>query len=378
MTKRRIFYVTGTRADFGLMRRTLQGIQAHPALELGVCVTGMHLSPLFGNTVNEIKSQGFPIVAEIPVAMESGEALEMTLGLATELAGFAKVFAAEKPDAVLLLGDRGEMLMAALAAIHFNIPVAHIHGGERSGSVDEPVRHAISKLAHYHFTATENSRQRLMKMGEDENNIFVTGAPGLDDIMAYNTPSRADTLSAYGFNPDLPTALCVFHPVVQTADDAGRQMQEVLQALEASGVQALVLEPNADAGHQHIRRVIDGMANHAKIKVVKHLPRDSYLAWLAHVDVLVGNSSSGIIEAASFGTPVVNIGNRQQGRERNKNTADVAPVAADVLDAIQVALAHGRYPQQNVYGNGTCYKYMPQLLASLPLSDTVFDKLNSY
>ena len=284
----------------------------------------------------------------------------------------------EKPDAVLLLGDRGEMLAGALAAIHLNIPIVHVHGGERSGTVDEPVRHAISKLSHYHFAATEAARMRLIRMGEHAAHVFVTGAPGLDGLAGAARRPRAELCADLGLDPARPVALLVYHPILQTAGAAGREMAEVLAAVQDTGVQAVCLTPNSDAGHREIRNEIARQARQPGFKVVTHFARPDFLSWLEAADAMVGNSSSGIIEAASFGLPVVNVGNRQHGRERNANTADVPAERTSIRTALATALAHGRHPRQNIYGDGRAAEKIVELLSTLPLSKDLLSKINAY
>lgn len=376
--KRHFCYVTGTRADFGLMEGTLRRIHAHPQLALSVCVTGMHLSPLHGNTVAEVERSGLRVCGRIPVALEKADGAAMAAALAHSLLGLVPVLQQEQPAAVILLGDRGEMLAGAIAAIHLNIPVVHVHGGERSGTVDEPVRHAISKLAHYHFTATAAARERLIRMGEDPAHVFVTGAPGLDGITDGFRRTRAELCAGLGLDPARPVALLLYHPVLQTADDAGREMTEVLVAVESTGVQVVCLTPNADAGNRAIREEIARVAQRPGFRVATHFSRPDYLSWLAAADVLVGNSSSGIIEAASFGLPVVNVGDRQQGRERNANTADVPAERTAIHAALVAALRHGRFPCQNIYGDGRAGKKIVELLSTLPFPKDLLNKSNAY
>lgn len=376
--KRHICYISGTRADYGLMGSTLQRIHTHPLLALSVVVTGMHLSPKFGNTVDEIAQSGLRISGRIPVDMEAGSGAAMATALARVLLGFVPILQAEKPDVVLLLGDRGEMLAGALAAIHLNLPIVHVHGGERSGTVDEPVRHAISKLAHYHFTATEAARDRLIRMGEHAPNVFVTGAPGLDGLTTYARRPRSELCAELGLDPARPVIILLYHPVLQTAEAAGREMAEVLAAAQAADVQVVCLTPNSDAGHQAIR---DEITRHGRLlgfKVVTHFARSDFLSWLESADAMVGNSSSGIIEAASFGLPVVNVGDRQLGRERNINTVDVPADRTAIHAALVAALAHGRYSHRNIYGDGLAGERIVELLSTLPFLKDLLSKSNAY
>lgn len=375
---RKVLYVTGTRADFGLMSRTLQRIHASPVLKLQIAVTGMHLSPTYGETVSEIEAAGLPIDARIPIPVESSTGQQMAEGVGQVILGLAECLARQRPDLVLLLGDRGEMLAGAIAALYQNLPIAHIHGGERSGTVDEPVRHAISKLAHYHFVATAQSRDRLIRMGEREGSIFVTGAPGLDGINEISSPSRAEWCREYGFDPGRPLALFVYHPVVQEADRAAQQATDSLLGALDAGLQLLVLLPNADAGGDAIRTGLLAYRHDARVRVLTHLPRDRYLAALARFDALLGNSSSGIVEAASFNLPVINIGTRQTERERSGNVTDVPAERGAVCRTIKSALANPRGPWTNIYGDGRAGERIMSLLESLPLDPPLLAKTNAY
>jgi GDP/UDP-N,N'-diacetylbacillosamine 2-epimerase (hydrolysing) len=375
---RRVCYVSGSRADFGLMARTLRLVQMHPALEVSVCVTGQHLAPGFGETVRDIEASGLRICARIPVRLDGSTGATMVRAIGHELLGMVDAFEAEKPDLVMVLGDRGEMLAGALAALHLNMPVVHLHGGERSGTVDEPVRHAISKLAHFHFVTTPGARERLVRMGEAPGHVPVTGAPGLDGLADDVRVDREQLCERLGLDPRRPVALVVFHPVVQEAEDAGRQMEAILSAVEARGLQAVCLAPNSDAGGQRIRAVLAGWLGRGAVRLVEHMDRVSFVSWMAAADVMVGNSSSGIIEAASVGLPVVNVGSRQHQRERSANIVDVEAEAG----AIAAAMAHWqgmpRGPWTNVYGDGRAGERIVSLVAGLEFTPAVLSKCNRY
>ena len=373
---RRICYLTGTRADFGLMTSTLHAIAQDPRLDLKLLVTGMHLSSRYGHTVAEIEAEGFVIAARLPVDLEDVSAAGMAVNLGRMLQGFVPTLQAIQPDILLLLGDRGEMLAGAIAAIHLGIPVAHLHGGERSGTVDEPVRHAISKLSHLHFVATQEARDRLVRMGEQSMNVHVVGAPGVDGLVDTKRPDRAALCLSAGFDPAMPIGLLVYHPVLQEAIDADRQVGEIISAAE--GIQVLALMPNSDAGSEAVRQQLTQAAAAGKVVLRTHLHREEYIGWLSCCDVLLGNSSSGIIEAASFGTPVVNIGTRQNLRERNANVLDVPAKLNDVSTALVESLAHGRYPPVNIYGDGQAGRRVVELLATTPLTAELMAKFNAY
>lgn len=375
---RRICYISGTRADFGLMESTLQAIQRHPRLEVGVVATGMHLSHDHGYTLRDVEASGLPVLATVPVEVNPPTGATMARNVGQMLAAFVLILQQHRPDVVLVLGDRGEMLAGALAAIHLNIPVAHIHGGERSGTIDEPVRHAISKLAHFHFCATAQARERLVRMGEAPEHIWVTGAPGLDGLRELASGDRAALAAEAGLDPARPAALLVFHPVLQEAASAGTQAQALLDSLRRHRLQVLALLPNADAGSEAIRRLLLQRRDAGELRLATHFPRRVFVSWMAAADLMVGNSSAGIIEAATFGTPVVNIGQRQNLRERNANVIDCGTDPAAIDAAVDRALRHGRFPCANVYGDGATGPRIAALLAEMSLDPRVLLKTNAY
>lgn len=376
---RRIVYISGTRADFGLMESTLRAIHATPGMELTVIATAMHLDPAHGETIKDILASGLPIGRRVEVEHGRPSGALMARNIGHMVSGFVDVLVQERPDLVLLLGDRGEMLAAAIAALHLNIPIAHIHGGERSGTIDEPVRHAISKLAHLHLVATEESRTRLIRMGEVPEHVTVVGAPGLDGIETLAGIEKGELFAQHDLDPACPLALLVYHPVVQEAEAAGDHVRAILDALERHALQVLALRPNSDAGSAEIVEALDSAAGAGRINLKTHLQRSHYLSFLRHADMLVGNSSSGIIEAASFGTPVVNIGSRQYFRERNANVLDVTPEAAAISRGIEQALSTGRFPAQNRYGDGTATGRIVAVLDQLDLAaPALLMKTNAY
>lgn len=374
---RHICYVTGNRADFGLMSSTLEKINQSSQLKLSVAITGMHLDSKYGDTKQDVINFGFDTHI-VESGIEDGSRLAMVNAVATQTSGFSELFTSLKPSVILLLGDRGEMLAAAIAALYLNIPVVHIHGGELSGTVDESIRHAISKLSHFHFVATEKSQERLIRMGEKKANVYVTGAPGLDDIINMSLPSKSELIEFLEIDNSITLLSVVFHPVVQDAEIAGEQMGMLLNSLPKSE-QVVILLPNADAGGQLIRDKIFAHAKiHHNIKVVTHLPRNMYLSLIAHCDVLIGNSSSGIIEAASFSTQVINIGERQANRERNINTIDVELDEVEIKSAINKARNQKEMAINNVYGDGNTGHRICSLLSSLTIDDNTTRKCNAY
>lgn len=375
---RRVSYLSGTRADFGLMQSTLELVAAHPDLQLQIIVTGAHLSALHGMTVDEVRASGLPIGAEIPMDMQTRTGASMALGLAACLEGVTRVLDRERPDLLMLLGDRGEMLAGAIAALHLSIPCVHLHGGERSGTVDEPVRHAISKLSTYHFVATSGSRERLLRMGEQPSRVHVTGAPGLDGLAAMGRAPMDDSLANLGLPADGKFIVAMFHPLVQQAHEARAQTLAILHALSEIGLPVLWMEPNADAGAPGILEALDQVRLPAGSRRLAHLPRHDFVRALCHAAVLVGNSSAGIIEAATFGTPVVNVGGRQNLRERSANVIDVPAEQGAIASALRQGLERGHLPCDNVYGDGHAGERIVALLAALELGPAVTEKTNTY
>ena len=377
---RRVRYISGTRADFGLMRRSLQAIRDHAELQVSVIATGMHLSPAHGETVREIEAANLEVSARVPFTLEPATGATMARGIGVMIDGFVTELEADRPDILLVLGDRGEMLAGALAAIHLNIPVAHVCGGERSGTVDEPVRHAISKLSHLHFTATQDARERLIRMGEDAEHIHVVGAPGLDGLDNKPPVDRVQVAENHGLDPGRPIALMVYHPVLQEAFRAEADTAVLIDALLASGCQILALAPNADAGSDGVLKALRQAEAHRDVYLRTHLPREDFLDVLAVADLMVGNSSSGIAEAASFGTPVLNVGRRQNLRERNLNTTDVDITPQTVTQGVRNLLSRGHYPVQNIYSlpGGTAAQRMADHLARVVIDDALLMKVNRY
>ena len=375
--KRKVCYVTGTRADFGLMQHTLECLNEHPDIDLALAVTGMHLLERHGLTVREIERTGLRISVRIPVDLD-GSSLAMAVAIGQQAQALANAFAEQTPDVVLLLGDRGEMLAGAIAAQHLGIEVVHVHGGERSGTVDEPVRHAISKLSHWHCVATVASRKRLIRMGELASHIHVSGAPGLDGIVKLAGIDKEELFERYHLDLAKRTALLLFHPVLHEAAVARQQTVALLNACLMHELQVLCLMPNSDAGSNEVCAALEAFRHESGVRLEIHMPRREYVSMLRHADLLVGNSSSGIIEAATFGLPVVNFGTRQNLRERNANVIDAATGDRDLQEAVRKAVSQGRFPAVNIYGDGRAADRIINLITTLPLRNCKFLKTNAY
>lgn len=375
----KIHYVSGSRADFGLMKRCLLAIQNSSLLELGVVLTGQHFSAHYGNTFVDVYASGLSIVHKIRVELRGKNGAEMAHAMATELEGFTDFWDVDRPDIVLLLGDRGEMVAAALAAVHLGIHVAHIHGGERSGTLDESFRHVISKLSHYHFPATEEAAERLRRMGELSNAISVIGAPGLVGLSEGIQSDKNWLMRYFSFPADSNKfALIVFHPVVQEAVLAAEQIRILIETVLNEGFVAVVVRPNSDAGGQVVDQYLDSILAEDYLYVVSHMERDIYLKVLASSDLIIGNSSSGIIESSSFNVPCVNLGTRQNFRLRNNNTVDCQKIKSiDIRRAIKLAIELPR-PFNNIYGDGETDERLVDVLVGLDINQEHLKKYNAY
>ncbi|ABE52491.1 UDP-N-acetylglucosamine 2-epimerase [Methanococcoides burtonii] len=368
--KRKIAVVTGTRADYGIYLPVLKAIQRSSKLDLSLIVTGMHLSETFGHTVDEIEKDGFSIDAKIPLGLLEDSGASMALDVGICILGLTDALKKIKPDILLVLGDRGEMLATTIAGIYMNIPVAHLHGGEVSGTVDESIRHAITKLSHIHFPATEESAERIRNLGEDEFRIYVVGAPALDTILSETFVPKEEMGHFFDIDINKPIILVVQHPVTTEVGAVERHIRETMDAVVELGEQTVVIYPNADAGGRKIIETIEQYRNYAFIKIFKNIRHVDYLSLMRTTNVMVGNSSSGIIEAPSFGLPVVNIGTRQTGRQRGQNTIDVDYDKDEIIKAIKVGLYDKDFKRKaskciSPYGNGHAGTAIAEILESI-------------
>ncbi|MGY0372539.1 UDP-N-acetylglucosamine 2-epimerase [Clostridium sp. JNZ J1-5] len=381
--KRKIAVITGTRADYGIYYSVLKAIENHSELDLSLIVCGMHLSSEFGLTVEEIESDGFFIADKIETILSSDTGASMAKSIGITLMGVTQTLERIKPDVLLVLGDRGEMMAGALAAIHMNIPVAHIHGGEVTGTVDESIRHSITKLSHIHLPATEDSKERILKMGEKEKNIYVVGAPGIDYIKNTQYLSREELLKRFNLKDDR-LFIMTQHPVTTERDEVEWQVRQTFEALVECGIQTIVSYPNSDNGGREIIKVIEEYrSKYDFFKVFRNLSQVEYLSILNVADAMIGNSSSGIIEAPSFKLPVINIGTRQDGRLRAVNVIDVGYTKEEILSGINKALYEGEYIEKlasciNPYGNGDAGEKIADILCKVEINKELIQKRITY
>jgi UDP-hydrolysing UDP-N-acetyl-D-glucosamine 2-epimerase len=380
---KKIAVITGARSDYGLLRPVLRRILQRPDLQLQLIVTGMHLSPGFGLTVQMIEADGIPIAQRVDMLLtrDTPAATGQSMGLGTLL--MADALHRLGPDLLLVLGDRFETFAGVAAALPLRIPVAHIHGGELTqGAMDESLRHAITKLSHLHFTATDEYRRRVIQMGELPDRVHCTGSPAVDNIA--DTPLLSAQDFAALVQRDWPRGfvLCTYHPVTLHADAAAREMSALTQALHAAheqGLGVLITAPNADPGNAPILALWrQFVSEHARATLVDNLGSRNYLSAMLHARAMIGNSSSALIEAGSFQLPAVNIDDRQKGRARGPNVIDAPGSADDVRQGLARALGdafrRSLEGSVNLYGDGRASERIVALLEAAPLDGSLILK----
>lgn len=355
---------TATRAEYGLLKPLMDRIKKDRNWEFQILVSGMHLSPEFGLTYKEIEKDRFKISEKVEILLSSDSAIGISKSIGLGVIGYGEALGRLKPDLMIIPGDRFEALAAATAALIARIPVAHIGGGEATyGLVDEAIRHAITKMSFLHFTATEAYRQRVIQLGEDPRRVFNVGAIGIDNIKEMKLLTKSELERSLNFCLGERSVLVTFHPVTLERDTARHQFTELLKSLDClQGVKIIFTRPNADTDGRSIIQLMDAYVaqNPNKAKVFSSLGQLRYLSSLKHVNVVIGNSSSGIIEAPSFGIPTVNIGDRQEGRIKAESVIDCKPETEQISRTIKKALSPGfaKFCKNvnNPYGKGNAAK----------------------
>jgi UDP-hydrolysing UDP-N-acetyl-D-glucosamine 2-epimerase len=370
--KRKICVVLVDRANYGRLKPVMHAIEARPELELMVLCAGTMVLERFDQPVKVVRADGFPVVGELYTELEGSTPATMAKSVGFGVVEFASEFQRLKPDVVLVIGDRYEALSAALAAVYMNLNLAHIQGGEVSGSIDESARHAITKLAHFHFPATKRAADYLVRMGERPETILSIGCPSSDLARTSPRALAPEVVNRRGhgcsIDVDAPYLLCVFHPTTTEYGGERAQMEAVLTALDRVKVPTLLLWPNIDAGADHISKAIRehrDLRDGSWLRTLTNLTPADYLRVLGRAACAVGNSSSFVRDAGYFGTPVVLVGNRQNGRERDVHVRQT-PATADGIEAtLRAQLEHGRYAPSTLYGDGYVAERIAAGLAEL-------------
>jgi UDP-hydrolysing UDP-N-acetyl-D-glucosamine 2-epimerase len=382
--RRKILVVLVDRANYGRMKPVMMAISQHHKLHLQVVCAGSMVLGRFGNTMREVENDGFDITGKVFMELEGSIPLSMTKSLGFGIIEFSTEYARLEPDIVLLIGDRYEALAAALAAVYMNIPLAHIQGGEVTGSIDESARHAITKLAHWHFPATERSARFIEQMGESSKRIFMVGCPVGDYILSLSEqPLPLDVFQAGSgacINPNNPFYLVIYHPITTEYGDERRQVRELLSALAALARPTVFLWPNIDAGADHISKELRIFReNHRPnwLRFITNLPPEQYQRVLRGCQVAIGNSSSFVRDSTFTGTPVVLVGDRQAGRETGSNAVSVPVEHQAIIDAVNLQDDHGTYEPDRLYGDGLAGVRIAETLSQVqPFIQKYLDYIN--
>jgi len=374
MKKRKICVITGTRAEYGLLRWLMDGINKSMKLDLQIVVTGMHLSPEFGLTYQEIENDGFKIDRKIEMLVSSDSANGIVKSMGLGMIGFTDTLTELKPDLIVVLGDRYEIFSAVATAMIFRIPVAHLHGGEATeGLIDESIRHSITKMSHLHFVAAEEYKKRVIQLGEQPDNVFLVGGLGIDNIIKLDLLERKDFEKSIDFKLGIKNLLITFHPVTLEENTSEKQMNEILMALkELKHTHLIFTMPNADTDGRIIFQMIENFVNnHPHAKSFTSLGQLRYLSCIKHVDGVIGNSSSGLAEVPTFKKGTINIGDRQRGRIKAESVIDCKPTAKSISDAIKklysLELQQKLKTVKNPYGSGGASEAIVKTLENISL-----------
>lgn len=383
---RKVCVVTGTRAEYGLLKNIMKRIDKSDDLDLQLIVTGMHLMPEFGHSVDIIRNDGFKIDLEVPLVIGGNSKATMAQSIGLGIINLTQAYEILNPDVVLVLGDRFEIFAAAIAAAYSGRVVAHIHGGDKlQAGYDEYSRHAITKISHIHFPATQKSAERIQKLGEDPSRIFIVGSPSIESILSIKYTSKEKTFDKFQLDPKKNLILFVLHPLSTDPQDARNEMKIALESIVELSDQIIVIYPNADPGSKDMIKILHSYESKylEKIKSYTNLPYEDYLHLLKYCNALVGNSSSGIIEAPSFHIPVINIGTRQKGRERADNIIDVPFKKDQISNALVMALYDEKFIHTvqncvNPYGEGKTSEIICSVLRDIKIDSSILVKSITY
>lgn len=375
---RKICVITGSRSEYGLLRWVMQGLKDDPDLRLQIIATGMHLSPEFGNTYKEIEQDEFEISCKVEMLMSSDTPIGITKSMGLGLIGFADAFHKLKPDIIVVLGDRFEIFSAVSAALIAKIPVAHLHGGEvTSGAYDDSLRHSITKMSHLHFVATKSYRDRVIQLGEHPDRVFIVGGLGIDSINRLNLLNREDLEKSLNFKLGQRSLLVTFHPETLSIVPPEKQIRELLAALDGlNDTQLIFTLPNADSsGRTLIKEVREFVSNHSNARAYDSLGQLKYLSCMSHVDGVIGNSSSGLIEAPVFKKGSINIGDRQCGRIQATSVINCAPTFSAIMNALSYLYSESFQSKllhvSNPYGEGGASEKVVNILKTCSIDGVI-------
>ena len=377
---KKIAVVTATRAEYGILTPLIKAINDDDELELELIVTGTHLSEKHGNTIKFIRNDGFPIAHELPILEDGNTPYDISVTMANALLRTAECLRDDRPNMMVILGDRTEMLGIAAAAMNERIPIAHLHGGEvTEGAVDDCVRHALSKMSYLHFTSTEVYRRRVIQLGEDPERVFFVGALSTENILKAPLFSESEIRSEIGIPENMPYSVVTFHPVTLEADSARQQTLELCRAMEeCSENYYLITMANADAGGDMVNKLLGEFADsHGNVKLVSSLGMKRYLSAVKYCSFVLGNSSSGIIEAPVLGAPTVNIGDRQKGRLMADTIINCEPDSGSIAEAIHTAET-AEHHSTLMYGDGSTSEKIIAVIKDVLMNDKVDLKKKFY
>ncbi len=378
---RKIMIITGSRGEYGYIRPIINTISDNDKLEYIIVATNMLLTPEFGYAINNFHHDNIEVKYKIDMSMSGYSNSSMTKSLGIFLQSLSDILKNDRPDIILLAGDRGEQLIGAIAGAHMNIPVAHIQAGELSGNIDGMSRHAITKFAHIHFASSVDAKNRLLSMGEQEFRVFNTGAPQLDEFSMYRYDSRDNLYRKFGLDCSSPFCLLVQHSVTEESGDSKKQMTTVLDALISLSMQIVLIYPNNDAGSIGILDAIESI-NYHSIHIERNVDRESYANLMKHASFIIGNSSSALLEAPTFDLPAINVGRRQDGRLQAKNVINVEFNESDIKEAILEASSKDFRRKitdiSNPYGDGKSSPRIVDILLNLEINSKLLNKQLTY
>ncbi len=384
--KRKILAVTGARSEYDIISPILEHLQKNSEIELGIIVTGSHLSEAFGNSVTEIEKDGYNIISRIYNLINSNKKIGRILSLGNQIAPLAQVFEQWKPDIVMVAGDREEAISVSMTAAYMDIPVAHIAGGDiaKDGNIDNSVRYATSKFAHIHFTILEQHKENLIRLGEDEWRIHNLGNPALDKFINTKKISIEELENRTGYNlNDGQFGMLIYHPIITQIDSEGDNIKSIIQSLRKTNLIYLINSPNSDAGYANIVKYYEeNLINDKQFTLFKNLDREIYVNLLRYSKILIGNSSSGLIEAPSLSLPVVNIGPRQRSRFNAGNVIFVDYNETEINNAIELSQSalfkEKLNKMENPYGNGESALNIAKVLFTLNIDKELIHKNITY